>query len=180
VPPERERQTEANKNAQIPFGRSAASPGPQRVETRGLIREELIAVAMLGVGNATGLAGRAGKRVAVTTVHVAGGGLKRVGRHRAKRRVRKLEGKLTAAAKRLPVDTPVDRRRRERTTGRVVLTVRLALASAVLVAVYLAWRSHNRRKAEGTAEAGPAPDAFGAAVEATDDGEHVQATSTQP
>jgi hypothetical protein len=167
--------------AQIHSASRCITPGAAGRNKESSIREELMAVAMLGVGNAQGLAGRAGKRVAVTTVHVAGAGLKRAGQRRAKRRVRRLEGKLMAAAKRLPVDTPVDRRRRARTTGRVVLLVRVAFASAVIVAVYLAWRSHSRRKAEGTAEAGPAPDAFGAAVEASeasDDGERASTSTT--
>jgi hypothetical protein len=75
----------------------------------------------------------------------------------------------------LPVDTPVDRRRRRRTEGRAALIVRVVLAAAVLAAVYAAWRARNRR--EGMAEDGSAPDSFGAAMDASDDGEHASATS---
>src|SRR5262249_33256104 len=91
-------------------------------------------------------------------------------RRRAKRGGRKLERGLEKAAKRLSIDTPVDKRRRRRTAGRAAWLIRLALAGAVLAAIYVAWRARNQR--EGTAEAGPAPDAFGAAVDAAEDGKH--------
>lgn len=141
-------------------------------------------MAMVDVENAQELAGQAGKKLAATTQdvvqEVVAEGRKRVGR-KAKKRARKLERKLeqrvTEAAKRLPVDTAVDRRRRRRTAGRAALFVRVVLASAVVAAVYVAWRSRNRR--DGTAESGPAPDAFGAAVEGSDDGEHASVTSPQ-
>jgi hypothetical protein len=91
------------------------------MQTRSPAREELITVAMLDVENAQELAEHAGKKLAATTQEgvqeVVAEGRKRVGR-RAKKRARKLEQKLerrvTDAAKRLPVDTPVDRRRRRR------------------------------------------------------------------
>lgn len=127
----------------------------------------------LDVGNAHELAEQAGKKLAATTHEVVAEGRKRLGR-RAKKRARKLEQRVTEAAKRLPVDTPVDRRRRRRTAGRAALVVRVILATAVLAAVYAAWRARNRR--EGTAEDGPAPDAFGAAMDASD-GEHASATT---
>ncbi len=127
----------------------------------------------LDVGDAHELAEQAGKKLAATTQEVVAEGRKRIGR-RAKRRARKLEHRVTEAAKRLPVDTPVDRRRRRRTAGRAALIVRLVLATAVVAAVYAAWRARNRR--EGTAEDGPAPDAFGAAMEASD-GERASATT---
>lgn len=119
-------------------------------------------------------AGR-GRRIAAAAPRLVGAGVKRVARRKAKRQARRLEANLIAVARRLPVDTPIDRRRRERTTGRVVLLVRVALAAGVVLAIYLAWRSRSRRRAEGTAEAGPAPDAFGAAVDASDDGEQTPA-----
>lgn len=112
------------------------------------------------------LAKHAGKKLAVEAVEV---GRKRI-RRRVERRRRKLERRLENAARRLPVDTPVDKRRRRRTAGRAAWLVRVVLASAVITAIYMAWRARNRR--DGTAEAGPAPDAFGAAVEASEDGEH--------
>ena len=119
------------------------------------------------------LAKQAGKTLAIEAVEV---GRKRI-RRRAARRGRKLERRLEKVAKRLPVDTPVDKRRRRRTAGRTAWLVRLVLATAVVAAIYVAWRARNRR--DGTAEAGPAPDAFGAAVEASDDGEH-ESTVTYP
>jgi hypothetical protein len=139
-------------------------------------------VAVLDVENAQELAEQAGKKIAEATHDVVEQGRKKVGR-RAKRRARHLERKLerrvTKAAKRLPVDTPVDRRRRLRTAGRAAWLVRAMLATAVIAAVYVAWRTRNRH--DGTAEGGPAPDAFGAAVEASDDGEHASTTtSPQP
>jgi hypothetical protein len=133
-------------------------------------------VAMLDVENAQELAEQAGKKLAATTQEAVAEGRKRVG-HRAKKRARKLERRVAEAAKRLPVDTPVDRRRRRRTAGRAALIVRVVMASAVVAAVYVAWRTRNRR--DGTAESGPAPDAFGAAVEGSDDGEHASMTSPQ-
>jgi hypothetical protein len=134
-------------------------------------------VAMLDVENAQELAEQAGKKLAATTQEVVAEGRKRVGR-KARKRARKLERRVAEAAKRLPVDTPVDRRRRRRTVGRTALLVRVVLATAVVTAVYVAWRARNRR--DGTAESGPAPDAFGSAVEASDDGEHASVTSPQP
>jgi hypothetical protein len=128
------------------------------------IREELIAVTMLDTENARDLAKRAGKKLAIEGVEF---GREEISR-RAKRR--RAERRLEKAAKRLPVDTPVDKRRRRRTANGAAWLVRLVLATAVIAAIYLAWRARNRR--DGTAEAGPAPDAFGATVEASDDGEH--------
>ncbi|HMF82721.1 MAG TPA: hypothetical protein VKI01_05565 [Acidimicrobiia bacterium] len=120
----------------------------------------------LDIDTAEDLAKQAGKKLAIEVVEV---GRKRM-RRRAKRRGRKLERGLEKAAKRLPIDTPVDKRRRRRTAGRAAWLIRLALAGAVLVAIYVGWRARNQR--EGTAEAGPAPDAFGAAVDAAEDGKH--------
>lgn len=124
------------------------------------------------------LAKQAGKKLAVEAVEV---GRRRIERrrirHRTERGRRKLERRLEKAAKRLPVDTPVDKRRRRRTASRTAWVVRIVLASAVAAAIYFAWRARNRR--EGTAEAGPAPDAFGAALDASEDGEHAS-TLTSP
>jgi hypothetical protein len=133
-------------------------------------------VAMLDVENAQELAEQAGKKLTATTQEVVAEGRKRVGR-KAKKRARKLERRVVEAAKRLPVDTPVDRRRRRLTAGRAALIVRVVLASAIVAAVYVAWRARNQR--DGTAESGPAPDAFGTAVEASDDGAHASVTSPQ-
>lgn len=144
------------------------------MQTESPSREELIAVTKLDMENAEDLAKQAGKKLAIEAVEV---GRKRI-RRRAERHGRKLERRLEKAARRLPVDTPVDKRRRRRTAGRAAWIVRLVLASAVVAAIYVAWRARNRR--DGTAEAGPAPDAFGAAVEASEDGEHASTvTSTE-
>jgi hypothetical protein len=153
---------------------SVHRPRGRRVCRRGLSREELIAVTKLDMESAEDLAKQAGKKLAVEAVEI---GRKRI-RRRAKRQGRKLERRLEKAAKRLPVDTPVDQRRRRRTAGRAAWIVRLVLATAVAAAIYAAWRARKRR--EGSAEDGPAPDAFGAAVEASDDGEQASTiTSTE-
>ena len=95
---------------------------------------------------------------------------------KAKRKGRKLERRLEKAAKKLPVDTPVDKRRHGRTAGRAAWVVRLVLAGRRIIAtIYVASRARNRR--EGTAEAGPAPDTFGATVEASEDGEQASTTT---
>lgn len=119
------------------------------------------------------LAKQAGKKLAVETVEVA----RRRIRRRAGQGRRKLERRVEKAAKRLPVDTSVDKRRRRRTAGRTAWVVRIVLASAVVAAIYFAWRARHRP--EETAGAGPAPDAFGAALEASEDGEQAP-TLTSP
>jgi hypothetical protein len=143
-------------------------------------REELIAVTKLDVESgeqlakqAEDLAKQAGKKLAVEAVEI---GRRRI-RRRADRGRRTLERRVERAAKRLPVDTPVDKRRRRRTAGRTAWVVRIVLASAVAAAIYFAWRARNRR--EDTVAAGPAPDAFGAALEASEDGEQAS-TLTSP
>ena len=80
---------------------------------------------------------------------------------------KKLERKLERQAARLPVDTPLDRRRRHRRTrraGRGAIVLVALGAAAVLV-----WRKLQAGNAERTgyapAEAGPAPDVFGSAVD---------------
>jgi hypothetical protein len=77
-----------------------------------------------------------------------------------KKQARKLENRVAASAKRLQVAMPVEKRRRR---GR-----RTALHLVVVgggIAIYLAWRSRQAQGAGQAAQAGPAPDAFGAAVE---------------
>src|SRR4029450_2797681 len=99
---------------------------------------------MLDVENAQQLAEQAGKKLAATTQEVVAEGRKRVGRKarkRAQKLERKLESRVAEAAKRLPGDTPGGRRRRRRTAGRAALLVRVVLASAVIAAVYAAWRA---------------------------------------
>lgn len=80
---------------------------------------------------------------------------------------KKLERKLEKRVQRLPVDTPLDRHRRHRTArraGRGVLMLVLVGAAAI----YLAWRATQDDRSVDDAqpmEAGPAPDAFGTAVD---------------
>jgi len=81
-------------------------------------------------------------------------------RRTAKKQARKLEKRVTAAAKRLQVAMPVEKRRRR---GR--RTVLFLVVVGGVVAVYLAWRSRQEQGPGEAAEGGPAPDAFGAAVE---------------
>jgi hypothetical protein len=81
-------------------------------------------------------------------------------RRTAKKQARKLEKRVTAAAKRLQVAMPVEKRRR-----RGQRTVLLLVVVGGSVAVYLAWRSRQDQDPGEAAEAGPASDAFGAAVE---------------
>jgi hypothetical protein len=79
---------------------------------------------------------------------------------------KKLERKLEKRVKHLPVDTPLDRRRRHRgarRAGRGML-VMMVLGAAV---AYVVWRKQQEDANFGDAqptEAGPAPDAFGSAV----------------
>ena len=80
-------------------------------------------------------------------------------RRTAKKQARKLEKSVTAAAKRLQVAMPVEKRRRR---GRRTV---LFLVVGGGVAVYLAWRSRQEQGPGVSAEGGRAPDAFGAAVE---------------
>jgi hypothetical protein len=123
----------------------------------------------------TRVAKKLGKKAASTTQSAVEEGYKR---YRRKRRARKLERRLTSAAQRLPIDTPIDRRRRSKTAGRVVWLVRLSLVAAIAAALYAAWRSRERNDAP--ADEGSAPDAFGAAVAASGDGEHAPVARTHP
>jgi hypothetical protein len=81
-------------------------------------------------------------------------------RRRVKKQARKLENRVAAAAKRLQVAMPVEKRRRR---GR--RTVLFLVVGGGGIAIYLAWRSRQDQGEDQAAEAGPAPDAFGAAVE---------------
>src|SRR5207245_478834 len=81
-------------------------------------------------------------------------------RRTAKKQARKLEKRVTAAAKRLQVAMPVEKRRRR---GRRTVLFLVVVVGGV--AVYLAWRSRQEQGPGGSAEAGRAPDAFGAAAE---------------
>jgi hypothetical protein len=110
---------------------------------------ELAAVNALELsGQATGKAQQLGRRS------------RRKYRRKVKKQARKLENRVATSAKRLQVAMPVEKRRRR---GR-----RTALFFVVVgggIAIYLAWRSRQEQGEGQAAEAGPAPDAFGAAVE---------------
>jgi hypothetical protein len=89
-------------------------------------------------------------------------------RRKAKRQTRRLERRLEKAARRLQIDTPLDKRRRRRTGKRTGL---LLIVIGGGVALFVVWRARQRQAEEGAAEAGPVPDAFGAGVEHAGDGE---------
>jgi hypothetical protein len=81
-------------------------------------------------------------------------------RRTAKKQARKLEKRVTTAAKRLQVAMPVEKRRRR---GRRTVLFLVVVGGGI--AVYLAWRSRQEQGPGDAAKAGPAPDAFGGAVE---------------
>ena len=81
-------------------------------------------------------------------------------RRTTKKQARKLEKRVTAAAKRLQVAMPIEKRRRR---GRRTVLFLVVVAGGV--AAYLGWRSRQEQGPGEAAEGGPAPDAFGAAVE---------------
>jgi hypothetical protein len=80
----------------------------------------------------------------------------------------KLERKLEKHAAKLPVDTPLDRRRRHRrgrTAGRGALVLVVLGGAAAFVWRRLQAGAGEERADRAPAEAGPAPDAYGAAVD---------------
>ena len=85
-------------------------------------------------------------------------------RRTANKQARKLDKRVMAAAKRLQIAMPAEKRRRR---GRRMVLFLVVVGGGV--AVYLAWRSRQDQSPGEAAEAGPAPDAFGAAVEEDDD-----------
>ena len=85
-------------------------------------------------------------------------------RRTTKKQARRLEKRVAAAAKRLQVAMPIEKRRRR---GRRTV---LFLVVGGGVAVYLGWRSRQEQGPGEAAEAGPAPDTFGAAVEQDSEG----------
>ncbi len=81
-------------------------------------------------------------------------------RRTTEKQAHKLEKRVAAAAKRLQVAMPIEKRRRR---GR--RTVLFLVVVGGCVAAYLGWRSRQQQGPGEAAEAGRAPDAFGAAVE---------------
>jgi len=92
----------------------------------------------------------------------------------AKKQTRKLERRLEKAARRLQIDTPVDKRRRRRGRRRTGMLLVVVIGGGA--AVYMAWRARQEQGA-GAAEAGPVPDTFGSGVENAGDGER---SSSEP
>lgn len=89
-------------------------------------------------------------------------------RRTAKKQTRKLERRLEKAARRLQIDTPVDKRRRRRGRRRTGMLLIIVIGGGA--AAYMAWKA-RQAQGEGAAEAGPVPDAFGTGVERAGDGE---------
>jgi ferric-dicitrate binding protein FerR (iron transport regulator) len=114
---------------------------------------------------ATSLSGLAAERA----LHVANNRRKvrRQYKRAAKKQTRKLERRLEKAARRLQIDTPVDKRRRRRGRRRTRLLLIVVIGGGA--AAYMAWRA--RQEQGGAAESGPVPDAFGTGVEHVGDGE---------
>jgi hypothetical protein len=126
---------------------AAAAIGNGREAARSVL--ELAAVKALELsGQATGKAQQLGRR------------RRRKYRRKVKKQARKLENRVAAAAKRLQVAMPVEKRRRR---GRRTALFLVVVAGGI--AIYVAWRSRQDQGEGQAAEAGPAPDAFGAAVE---------------
>jgi hypothetical protein len=115
------------------------------------------------------LAGATGSKAQEKTLDLAAKGKERYAKQ-AKQRAKKLERRAEKLARKLPVDTPLDERRRRRATRRSVGTTLLALTIVgVAVAIYLAWQ-----RRQTPAEEQRAPDAFGAAVDKSGDGRVTQ------
>jgi hypothetical protein len=81
----------------------------------------------------------------------------------ATKEARKLERRIAAAAQRLEIAMPVEKRRRR---GRRVVLFAVIVGSGI--SVYLAWRSRQKHGEGEAPEAGPTPDAADAALD--DDG----------
>jgi hypothetical protein len=108
------------------------------------------------------LAGQAGEKAQEAAAQGRKRVQKRYGR-RVKKLERRFERKLEHAARALPVDTPVDKHRRHRTTKRGGTAFMLAILGGLAMA-YFVWK----RQQEGAAQ-GPAPDAFGTGVRSPDE-----------
>jgi len=122
--------------------------------------------------DARDLAGQASEKAQEKAHDLAAKGSQRYGKQarrqarKAKHQARKLERRAEKVARKLPVDTPLDERRRRRTAKRGTRSTFFVLATVgVLVAVYLAWRRQQSTTADDEA-----PDAFGAAVDESGNG----------
>jgi hypothetical protein len=109
------------------------------------------------------IAGQAGEKAQ----EAAAQGRKRVQKRygkRVKKLERQFERKLEHAARALPVDTPVDKHRRQRTAKRGGGTFFILAMLGGLAVAYFVWK----RQQEGAGQ-GPAPDAFGTGVRSPDE-----------
>jgi ferric-dicitrate binding protein FerR (iron transport regulator) len=136
----------------------ADAPGEGRKEARSVLGDVASKAALLSGQAAEKAQDIAGNRRKV----------RRKYRRAAKKQTRKLERRLEKAARRLQIDTPIDKRRRRRTRRRTGLLFVVVVGGGA--AVYLAWRA-RQDQSQGAAEAGPVPDAFGAGVDRAGDGE---------
>jgi hypothetical protein len=122
--------------------------------------------------DARDLAGNAGVKAQEKAHDLAVKGSERYGkqaRHQAKKarhQAKKLERRAERLARKLPVDTPIDERRRRRTARRSARSTFFVLATVgALVAVYFAWKRQQSTIADDEK-----PDAFGAAVDKSGNG----------
>jgi hypothetical protein len=120
------------------------------------------------------IAGQASEKAAEAAVEGRKRVQKRYGK-RVKKLERKFERKIEHAARALPVDTPVDKHRRHRTAKRSGGTFFILATLGGLAAAYYAWK----RQQEATGQ-GPAPDAFGTAVDDSGNGRRETATTHAP
>lgn len=115
--------------------------------------------------DARDLAGQASGRAQEKAHDLAAKGSRRYARQ-ARHQAKKLERRAERMARKLPVDTPLDERRRRRTARRRTRGTFLIVAGlGALAAVYLAWRRQQATMADDQA-----PDAFGAAVDKSGNG----------
>jgi Flp pilus assembly protein TadB len=120
------------------------------------------------------IAGQAGEKAQ----EAAAEGRKRVQKRygkRVRKLERKFERKLEHAARALPVDTPVDKHRRRRATKRSGGTFFILATLGGLAVAYFAWKRQQE-----TVGQGPAPDAFGTAVDDSGNGRRQTATTHAP
>jgi hypothetical protein len=119
------------------------------------------------------IAGQAGEKAQEVAAETGKKVQKRYGK-RVKKLERKFERKLEHAARALPVDTPVDKNRRHRTAKRSGGTFFILATLGGLAVAYYAW------KRQEAADQGPAPDAFGSAVDESGNGRRETATTHAP
>jgi len=121
------------------------------------------------------IAGQAGEKAQEAAAEGRKRMQKRYGK-RVKKLERKFERKLEHAARALPVDTPVDKHRRERTAKRGAGgTFFIFAVLGGLAVAYYAWKRQQE-----AIDQRPAPDAFGSAVDESGNGRRQTATTHAP